>query len=396
MLKRFSAALSVLTMLAGLQLGAPFAHADITAVADEVNDSIVLLKITYTGRVLIPGERLKNGRDTWSDPVSTDYQCSGFVVDPAGFISTAGHCVEIDRGVRFDLRQAAVMAAFERGALTEPNQDRLTTVAMTEQWPVQGEDPETEVARRVEVIQPEDPDRRLDSWVTAKLVEFQRFDDGDNALLKLSGFPPLKPLIIADSVPKVGQTITAVGFPGSFDEVTDPDRIRQPSFKTGTVSSHQAMPSGAPTLEINAQVSPGMSGGPTVDEQGHVVGANSFGIGETTQGFEFVTDTDTLRNFLQRNGVALVAAPVESAFPWAWVLLGVVVVVAAAIITTILLRPKWFGLTKRRTTKRRRRPRKRATAKPAESAPAAAEVTPTEAQAFKVESSPPNGESKKR
>ena len=169
----------------------------------------------------------------------------------------------------------------------------------------------------------------------------------------------------------------------------DPKRIQQPSFKTGTVSSRQVQPTGAPTLEINAQVVSGMSGGPTVNERGHVVGVNSFGVGDGKVGFEFITDTQSLRSLLQRNGVQLAAEttpettpPEEKSSPWPWVIAGIVGAAAAGLVAAVL-RPKWFGLRKQ-TTRRRRRPRKPAAPKEIEAAPAttidAGTAPPTDAK----------------
>jgi len=371
-IKRMLGAISALAVIA-VPAVTPAAQADVD-IDEAVTDSMIYLQITFTGAVLVPGEHMKSGKNAWSPPVDVGFNCSGFVVDPSGFIGTAGHCVEIDFAVRNDLRSSALHALFEEGELGAADPAVLAETAATEQWQVQGPNPESEVARKVEVIQPQGPGRQIDQWSTAKLVDFQRFDDGDNALLKLAGYPPLKPLVIAEITPEVGDAITSVGFPGNIEDegFVDPGRIQQPSFKTGTVSSHQVQPTGAPTLEINAQVSSGMSGGPTVDERGHVVGVNSFGVGEETHGFEFITDTQALRSLLQRNGVRLaaeVAPPEEKSFPWPWVIVAIVVVAAAGLVAAVLLRPKWFGLRRRGKTRRRLRPRRRSAPKELDSAP---------------------------
>jgi hypothetical protein len=387
MMKRVFVALAALAACLTLALPQPPVRADAPKVFAQVNDSLVYLQMTYAGRVLIPGKYMKTAEDTWSPPVDIHGSCTGFVVDPRGYIGTAGHCVQIRQEIKDFLRLVAIKTQADGGKLAagHPPADDLADEAARDQWPVQGPAPESEVARTVEAVQPEGPHRQIEKFVIVQLVDFQAFEAGDNALLKVSGFPPMKPLEIADSSPDIGQAITSVGFPGIIEPLVDPDRLQQASYKSGTVSSHQVDSAGIPTLEISADVSPGMSGGPTVDENGRVVGVNSFGLaaesvagmlGANEPGFNFVTDTEMLRLLLQKNGVPLAhAAHPGRSFPWLWIIVAVVAVIVAVLAAGLLQKPRWFGLTKaKKTTSRRRRPRKRASTKPAEPAPV--ETTP--------------------
>lgn len=173
---------------------------------------------------------------------------------------------------------------------------------------------------------------------TVEVKDFQKFESGDNALVKITGMPPLKPLVIAHQAPQPGQALTAVGFPVGVWEVLDPNRLPQPSFKSGTASSQQVSPSGVSTIEINADVSQGMSGGPTVDnDTGEVLGTNSYLIRGETQAFNFITDAGALRSFLQKNGVHLAELPApKKPFSWMWVVIGVVSAVVVAALVTLL------------------------------------------------------------
>jgi hypothetical protein len=130
-------------------------------------------------------------------------------------------------------------------------------------------------------------------------------------------------------------------------DVIDPSRLQQPSFKSGTASSQQVKPSGAQSTEINADVSPGMSGGPTVDNNtAEVLGINSYGLHGESQAFNFITDAPTLRTFLQKNGVHLaeLPAPAAKSSPWGIILAVVgVVVLAALILVYVLLQRKKRG-----------------------------------------------------
>jgi serine protease Do len=184
----------------------------------------------------------------------------------------------------------------------------------------------------VSVIQAGGPGPVIDKLTTARVTDFQNSASGDNALLKVAGMPPLKSLAIAQQGPHPGQRLTAVGFPAGVWEVLDSQHLPQPSFNAGTASGQQLSPTGTPTIEINADVSPGMSGGPTVNsDTGEVLGVNSEAMVNGKQAFNFITDAATLRDFLHKNNIQL--GPTKP-FPWVWVVVGVV---TAAVVATLVL-----------------------------------------------------------
>ena len=118
------------------------------------------------------------------------------------------------------------------------------------------------------------------------------------------------PLPVSATDPTSGTAVTSVGFPGSVQSVVDASRVRA-SFKTGSVSSQQISELGVPRTEINADLSGGMSGGPTVDALGNVVGINSSKI-VGDQAFNFITDASDLHGWLTAKGVTLTAANVPA------------------------------------------------------------------------------------
>lgn len=333
MVKNF-VALSAAIAIASLPFTPAVARADDqTAIYEKVRDALVYLDIEYTGYVRVPAEKMESGVAKWSDAAKVGYTCSGFVVDPSGFIATAGHCVQIDANVKAAIRKTFVNNAVNAGDLDASAAESFLATANDEEWPVEGKEPESPVDRVVSVIQPAGPHRVIADFTTVQVVGTQDFAEGDNALLKVSGQQPLTPLVVARAAPKPGQALTAVGFPGSVSDVVDSSRLQQPSFKSGTASSQQVKPSGASTTEMNADVSGGMSGGPTIDnETGEVLGINSYGIVGETEAFNFITDAPTLRTFLQQNGVQLAQPAPEKSFPWMWI-----AIAAAAAVLVVLL-----------------------------------------------------------
>ena len=151
-------------------------------------------------------------------------------------------------------------------------------------------------------------------YMTAQLIATQKFLDGDNALLRVADLTGTPALEVAEGTPVTGDTVISIGFPGSVMSIADIERQR-PSHKNGTVSSRQYSKRGVPSTEIDAAVSQGMSGGPTINADGKVIGINSFGIAGESQPFNFVTDTSTLRDFLTANGVHLEASKTSADLP---------------------------------------------------------------------------------
>jgi hypothetical protein len=130
--------------------------------------------------------------------------------------------------------------------------------------------------------------------------------------------------------------VTSIGFPGELRQVADQSQIARASFKTGSVSSRQVTPQGATKIEVSAPIGPGMSGGPTVNRDGQVVGVNSSGLRDEAN-FNFITDTPDLRAFLVSHDVVLAqsSAP-QAAMGALWYAIGGVVVLIPALGATTL------------------------------------------------------------
>lgn len=288
-------ALPAVALCAGLL---PVAAALPAQALEEVDESIVWVDVMFSASVEVPWE--EGGSQSYE--VDVQKYCTGFFASTDGEIVTAGHCVETDAQTRLTaIRLTIDELAAEGYEVTD--------------WDARDLEWETSFAQpRAMVGQPSGVADGIfagKDMVIAQIVDWQPFSDGDNALLRVADLQDTPGLQISSGTPTMGQEVTAIGFPGSVSDVSDVSR-QAPSYKSGTVSSRQYTDRGVPNTEIDAAVSGGMSGGPTLDEHGAVVGVNSFGIGGETQPFNFVTDTDTLRTFLARNGVSLESAPASS------------------------------------------------------------------------------------
>ena len=336
------AAAAAMTLLSG---AAP-AMADPVSVNDRVGKALVFLQMKITGQVQIPftsGAR-------WSEDVQAGGLCSGYIVDKTGFIATAGHCVyTAGESTKNSLREQAIVALAKAQGRDSAWATNIYRQAISQGWAVRGAggDGDTPTAT-VRVRQPSGPNQVIREWTTVQVVNAQAFKDGDNAILKMNTSPgELTALPISAVVPKPGEAITSVGFPGQVRRVSDDMTLPQPSFKTGTVSSRQQNPSGVAQTEVSATIGKGMSGGPTINAAGEVIGTNSMKTvsQEETSEFGFITDNIALRQSLQSNGVTLASAEEEKSGPNMWVWLGpligvVVLLMILALVLGLRRKPK--------------------------------------------------------
>jgi serine protease Do len=235
-------------------------------------------------------------------PYEWTSRCSGFVVNPSGYIVTAGHCVDDSRdyGASWDAIVFGVEEWLANGWI-EPNQaDGLLSHAFAN-WHVEGAGANTPPDRDVVVLH-HSPTSAGTRW-SARVVDVMSVNDGDVALLKVEADKlPTIQLARNESI-TVGTSVLSVGYPASSDQVTDP--TLEPTFKDGQISARRTREDGRlPVYEISAALTGGMSGGPTVDLDGDVVGVNSFTIAGEEQQFNFVSPVSLVAEMLSRNGVS--------------------------------------------------------------------------------------------
>ncbi|MAT05388.1 MAG: hypothetical protein CL424_10150 [Acidimicrobiaceae bacterium] len=269
-------------------------------IAALVKPSIVYIGVTWDAFVggWAPAD-LPEKSEYWSPEISVSSVCTGFVVDSAGYVVTAGHCVDPDE-VRNALIDEALEELVAEGSYTRAQVNSMRRHAYNT-WELEGFVEGSSIERSIDVYPTEAASGiAVSRAITAKVVEFRSLTEGDAALLKIQSPTPLASLELAGADPDTGAAVTSAGYPASVGGIVDSGA--DPSFKTGWVSSHQVV-DGAPFVEIDAAMSQGMSGGPTVDAYGRVIGANSWNPALETQSFNFVTSNSTLRELLARNGV---------------------------------------------------------------------------------------------
>ncbi|MGO4250559.1 trypsin-like peptidase domain-containing protein [Paenarthrobacter sp. RAF54_2] len=275
-------------------LAAAPAAADIDA--DTIDKSIVWVDAAWSASVQVP---FKDGTtETYRTTVYV--YCTGWFVSDTGHVATAGHCVDADDGLRVNVYANVI------------DEQRLSGVkAENVDWPMTLGDPS------IKIDQPSGIEGGVLSGktaITAQLIAKQGFEKGDNALLRIADMKGTPALTIGSDAPKVREKVTSIGFPDLVGSTSDVER-QKPSYRSGAVSSRSYSTQGVPRTEIDTDITPGMSGGPSVNEAGQVIGINSAYVYQGAGQANYITDTQTLRDFLTANGVKLADAASQSANP---------------------------------------------------------------------------------
>lgn len=124
----------------------------------------------------------------------------------------------------------------------------------------------------------------------------------DAGLIKVDATGLQKIKLAASSDLETGTEVVSIGYPGKVKDVTDEDYA--PSYKDGQINSRKTIGQGILTVyEVSTGMAGGMSGGPTVNLAGDVVGFNSFGATAETEQFNFVGPTSMVKELLADAGI---------------------------------------------------------------------------------------------
>ncbi len=238
---------------------------------------------------------------------------SGFIVNPYGYVVTNGHVVEKfnNFNTNKDLIEQEILAQF------------LVTIAKENDIPPTREN----LTKLVEKLKPKVVELQpLNFVILSNMKEF-RFEikkysksigqaamekggEGkDIAILKIEAknLPTVK-LGDSDKV-KLQELVFAFGYPGAGDLQGLMDlksRFTEVSITRGTVSAVKADFRGLPIIQSDVAISWGNSGGPSVNENGEVIGVNTMiGIvyGQAIGGFSFLIPVNTVKEFVNAEGI---------------------------------------------------------------------------------------------
>lgn len=148
-----------------------------------------------------------------------------------------------------------------------------------------------------------------DGLLPARIVHYSQI--ADLALLEFRGGPTTAPITISTLDPRPGDSIIALGYPDVDYQHTSADDLVRPALASRTSGSIASLrdraPTGDPIPTINHQavISSGSSGGPLLDECGRVIGVNTWHArgADTLESRGVATRAAQLLDFLQDAGV---------------------------------------------------------------------------------------------
>lgn len=295
-MKKVALAIAAVTV-ATLSLTASVASAAETSqkTADTVQPSITRIKITWNTYVF------DDLTKSWTK-IQVAGQCSGFIVDPDGYVVTAGHCLDPELAAELAIELRAKELYRQNRSFFDKKDVTLEELIAygKANWEVEGRGENSTPQPKVEVLVPGGENSDDPTSYTADVVDVDTTNDVGLLKIAATGLPALELADEGDIA--IGEQVFAVGFPGLRDAVTDPSL--RPTFKSGSISDTEATRGGGevPVYETSAPMGQGMSGGPTVNGDGEVVGVNSYGT-MLNNDFNWIAPSSLVAELLERNGV---------------------------------------------------------------------------------------------
>jgi serine protease Do len=276
--------------------------------ADLIQPAVVWVRVHYDARVIT--------HQSESFDVSLDTGCSGFIVNPNGYIVTAGHCVQNDmEGAQGKAVVQVVDHLVQEGRVPYYARDQLIADVLVGnvEWQVKG------------LYQGSKPDRKVSVAVGGGKVKFGKLtsngakpanvihepdkDHGDVALLKVSrkGLPSV--LVSPTDNIEVGEELLSIGYPAPED--SDNEETFGLTNRTGQINSEITKESGSQTYyETSAALSEGMSGGPATNLAAQVVGLASF----KNEDANYIVPASTIREMLNDKNVENVQGQLDQLY----------------------------------------------------------------------------------
>jgi serine protease Do len=270
-----------------------------------IQSSLVFISTTATGTVDVPftDGTTKQYSVPASDGVGS--YCSGAIVSDDGTILTAGHCFDpaeyanqlIDDVYQYLQQQGEITSDFTQSEAEDPQNGwtvELGSVNLSAQVALMANAASVGTA----------------AALPATVVYDEPVTRGDIALLKvtLPGGATLPALTVASATPPVGTQIVSAGFPGSvtFNAASSEATDLTPTYTGGSTANSQTITGGStPFTAVTSIIQQGMSGGPTVDMDGQVIGTNSQieSGGQGDESLSVATDTAHVKSVLAGNNV---------------------------------------------------------------------------------------------
>lgn len=261
---------------------------------------------------------------------------SGFFVSADGYIITNAHVVspekeELEKWVRENLLTPAVALISKEAA------DEAAKTIERGGYPLAGDQRERlqrefakffvehSVIRGIQTAKPrvligyrEGDTPKVKPLPAEVVVKGGAIPEKDVAVLKVSGENFFTVPLSEVSRLSQGETVYALGYPSTatLAEEFEESSLQEPTLTQGTCSARRSLKEGWEVVQIDAQVQPGNSGGPILDNQGRVVGIAAFSVNdpETQDDVDFIVPVSVVREFLQRANVSAAEGQINALY----------------------------------------------------------------------------------
>lgn len=242
-------------------------------IAAQVKPSVVYLIVSRQ----CDGVTFYDGKKKMKPQPSFASSGSAFFISSEGYLVTNAHVVNPD--VRFDLLVDYSMSYPRFKSKPAPGSKSFKKLAHKDAY---GETRIKGKAKLAVVVMPGTPQQQLIDATTLFIDE-----DADIAVIKVEGKQTFPALALGDSdAVKEQQPIIAFGFPFGLKLAAPQESVRTITFpqldtadgriRTAEVNAKTGK---VERIRHNAEIAPGSSGGPLVNDKGEVIGVNSAGVG---------------------------------------------------------------------------------------------------------------------
>jgi len=244
----------------------------------------------------VPGLAFENGKVVEIGPPSKsllvrESKGSGFVVTPDGYIVTNAHVIT---PTQEELIDGFLKTTFDTRKVPEPLREPFAEylknkLVLTIQ------------PRIVSVLQPiSGPTGFILARIPAEVKKVGKATPGkDVAILKVS-IKNMPTVSLTTDSPPTGSNIIVIGFPGAAEMGAAPNEA---TVTSGIISAYKMTEAGWKAIQIDADISPGSSGGPAFDKTGKVIGIATFGTTSAAAGYNWLVPTDIVMEFLNELNV---------------------------------------------------------------------------------------------